>query len=472
MTLSSIAIAFCATLSGAVEPAQPVQPPRPGMPQLASAAALPVARIDAAHLVRTADALFLDWDVAPLPGCQEVVLDSLAVRKANRDTSLVGSGDLPGVLAVHWHLEDMVDTGCSNVRRGNRIDSVPSAPAAGKIERKWLVDTLVDGTSGHFLTNLPAVRNPPGPMVCPGIACLASTKDVALKYALERIRLAGVVGFAKPRVVYTLVAVSPWSRTSGLENVPEVALPQPGDALNWIDAQNRTFELDSLLRDDRPVCLSLACVLPAPVVTLPVGPVSYVYQQAADPLLKILSPRVARFWKDTLFKAGNRLELSGTVRPRCGFPSVDSTVLNEDRWLVASNGAGQDSLASAFEPRGFCANQGRRGAWPVEKDQVEIVPGTWVPLALVFPPVGARTFSAGTPLVAHSIRGGMLELDLSVAGSVRMVGVDGRIAAENAELGSGRQRLAIPRSTGILFVQVRQGETTTTFALDPSFHGR
>jgi hypothetical protein len=271
----------------------------------------------------------------------------------------------------------------------------------------------------------------------------------------------------------TFVAVSPWSTTGGSENFPDVAVPLPGNAGNWIDADAVQLQMDSLIAGNFGMACSNVAgkVCPTyvalPSVSLMTGPVQYVYQEAADPFKADSTVVGTPFVQDTVLKIGSRLHLSGYVSHPCWRPLVDSALIQESLWLVASNGSLGDSLMSAFQQPAYCMNA-RPGAWPMRSGRVEITAGVWVPLQDLFGASGV--LPAKVRVAGASLRrvGQEASLDLPAPACVRAIDLSGREILPSTAFPAGHHALRLSQGRGMLFVQVRTGISTVTIPLEPA----
>lgn len=424
---------------------------------LASSVVVTAPRIENAVTIHTAGRDYLEFDIAPLSPCLHPNIMGMTLRGSR-------------TAVVNWAVPgSVVDTTCTeNATRANVI--LPFPDSVGGPHGAFLADTVTTGWSGVFVTNIGRVTNPAMPVMCPMIACLAPDSATALHQARARIQASSFVATFAPYYQESFVAISPWSKTNGTENFPEVVVPLPGNAGNWIDEEVVQLAMDSIVsgKFTSPCSTGVVCplYLVRPMVTLPTGPVQYVYQQAADPFNADTSRAGTSFVQDSVFKMGSRLHLSGYISHPCWRPLVDSELIKETLWLVASGGSGADSLKLAFQQPAYCSGP-RPGAWPMRDGKVEITTGVWVPLADL---VGASGIlpakaRAGGPSLRRV--GQVASLELPVAACVRAIDVSGREILPSTAFAAGRHSLRLP-GRGMLFVQVRSGMSTVTFPLEPA----
>ena len=409
--------------------------------------------------IHTSAREYLEFDIAPLGSCQVPVVDSLTYGS---DTARVWrhnsvSADSNGV--------------CMSVPRANALEPFPLS--VGGAKGSISVAAVVDMATGMVVSPVGTVQNDPRTIACPLYACVFLDSATAFKTVQTRIQSSSFLAIFGSYPLLTTVQTSPWSYTSGQENDPEVAVPLPGNAWNWIDVDSRRFKMDSLIRGSiAPPCpTGVACpdLVILPTVAVPTGPVQYFYQQETDPFLGDTTRDVSSFDQDTVLKIGTRLHLSGNIRDNlCSGPLVDSALYQESLWLVATNSPASDSLAAAFALPGFC-NFSRPGAWPYRNGMVEIsTTGIWVPLAELLQPTAIRAQQIVLPVQASLRRlGGAVVLDLSAPATVRAIDLSGRQVLSATAYSAGRHALDLPANGSVLFVQVRTGLSTTTLPLEP-----
>jgi len=429
------------------------------LPSVATTTAVQIPRIQDAVDIHTATREYLEFDIAPLGSCEVPVIDSLIYRD---DTARVWrhnavSTDSNGV--------------CTSIPRANVLEPFPLS--VGGANGSISIAAVVDMATGMVVSQVGTVQNDPRTIACPLYACVFLDSASAFKTVQTRIQSSSFLAVFGSYPLLTTVVTSPWSYTSGLENDPQVAVPLPGNAWNWIDVDSRRFKMDSLIRGSIALPCLTGNVCPdlviLPTVAVPTGPVQYFYQQETDPSLGDTTLRVPSFDQDTILKIGTRLHLSGNIRNNlCSGPLVDSALYQDSLWLVATNSPTSDSLAAAFALPGFC-NLSRPGAWPYRDGMVEITTtGIWVSLAELLQTTAIQAQPKVLPARASLRRlGGTVVLDLSAPATVRAIDLSGRQVLSATAFPAGRHALNLPADGSMLFVQVRSGPSTTTLPLEP-----
>jgi len=414
--------------------------------------------IENAVTIHTATRDYLEFDISPWSGCTAPIVWGAISNGLH-------------TVEVDWQTSGIVvDSFCPvSPTRVNVV--LPFPDSVGGSHGAFLVDTVVDANHGVTLTNVGRVQNPMQQLLCPMIPCFFEDSAMAFQKTTARIQSSSFVATFAPNSVQSLVAVSPWSLTTGLENFPEVAIPLPGNEGNWIREDVRQLSMDSLIagRVTAPCTQTPGTACPdyviEPYVQLPTGPVQYFYQQRSDPY-RGDTGQGGNFQVDTVLKVGSGLHLSGYVNQGCGVPLVDSELINESRWLVASNGFTADSLASAFRVPSICTKS-RPGAWPLNNGNVEITSNVWVSLKDLFRTAGI--LSQPTKPAGPTLRrvGQAADLDLPVPALVRAIDISGREILPLTEFAAGSHFLRFPASRSMLFVQARSGVSTVTLPLEP-----
>jgi hypothetical protein len=406
-------------------------------------------RIQQAVSFATASGRFVQLDIAPLPDGWAPAIDSVSV--------------VSNTARVSWHLAAS-DT-ASGAPRANVMVPIP--------EGNLPVDSVEDRTRGQFLAVSGQVRNPEA-IYCLMVKCGVVDSATAFAAAVERLKSSSLVATFSPRVIYyeSFVAVSPWKSASGTESISSVVQPLAGNAGNWIDLETVTLGADSFVVGNPNICSGPSiCTKMYRLVEadIPVGPVSYWYQQATDPFRGDTADLGRSYVVDSILKMGPSLHLSGTWRQQCYAPAVDSSLYTETQWLVASNGDGADSIVAAFRAGSLCSGT-RLGAWPVRDGKV-VISGTYaVPLedllGAAFPSAFAAPRSTDRGIGLHR-SGNVLELELARSTEVRIVDLRGAEIAPSRILPAGTSRLLLPTRHGTTFLMLRQGASTVTLPLDP-----
>lgn len=263
-----------------------------------------------------------------------------------------------------------------------------------------------------------------------------------------------------PVTVATLMYVSPWSRTSGTEDLSGIVAPLPGNRGNWIDVQTQSFTATQvLLAAPKPiVALGRSAIWYGPRHSLPTGFVRYVYNRTNNPDMQILEfdgPRRI----DGVYKVGPTLEVSGSTRDLTtgSVPSVD-TLMGKSSWLVLSDSSDTRSLERAMWPQaGFCQGRQRTSAWKLEGTQVWLDQVTSIELDELTAPLASSTVSPRNLTGATSLLGIQahpegLELQLSQEATVRVMTLTGRVLKGSLHLSAGRHVVDLGEANGMLVV--------------------
>lgn len=343
------------------------------------------------------------------------------------------------------------------------------------------IDTLVVHTPGSAgperLVGIPHVDNSQtSPQIFHTVmaSCVFVEDSVRRRVALETFAKewsrSAFRAILEPTWVMTLVATSPWTRTTGREDLPGIAAPLPGNRGNWLDLQTQMF-LPRALGSDT---LSATAARTSPTIvanlpySLPTGFARYVYNRAADPWLKILETSGPR-WIDSVIKVGPTLDVEGSTRDLgAGLPLVDS-LMGKHSWLVLARTSAVESVDSAMRPlHVLCQGRSRVRAWKIKDSTVWLDEVTSIPLAHLLAQVqlgitgtGGKALRPST-LARVSQDDGSLSIELTRPASVRVVAPDGRIVAKETSLTGGHHTLAVSAPKGLLLVQVRQGATLET----------
>ena len=423
---------------------------------LASSVLVNSPQIENAVTIHTATRDYLQFDIAPMSPCRRLSVTGLSLQSAR-------------TAVVQWSLVGtVVDTTCAEkTTRANII--LPFPDSVGGPHGQVLVDSIVNAW-GPAVTKIGRVENPAPPTMCPMVKCAAPDSAAAFKTVQTRLAASSFVAAFSPYYLESFAPVSPWSKTAGQENFPDVAVPLPGNAGNWIDPDFVDLAMDSLVSGKltSPCTTGDVCVAMVvnPNVRILTGPVQYFYQQPTDPFRSDTSGRDNAFVLDTVLKMGSRLHLSGFIGHPCGRTEVDSQVIKETRWLVASNASLGDSLKAAFQIPGYCS-MARPGAWPLRDGKVEVTSGAWVSLSDLIGVSGVASANATARIASVRRVGQSANLTLSAPACIRAIDISGREVMPFTSFAAGRHSLRLP-GRGMLFVQVRSGMSTTTFPLEPA----
>lgn len=135
----------------------------------------------------------------------------------------------------------------------------------------------------------------------------------------------------QPSEIMPLVHVSPWSQTSGKENLSGIVVPMEGNRANWIDVQTQRFQGKRTL----PTYES-ATPYVSDVYELPTGFVRYVYNRIDDLVALVQSTSVAPR------AVGSMRTMGGAMRTKTGL-SVD---LGESANVSITKASGEHVVTS------------------------------------------------------------------------------------------------------------------------------
>lgn len=331
------------------------------------------------------------------------------------------------------------------------------------------------------MTKIPHVDNSrTGPRILRDVmtSCVAEEDSLRRRLAIEDFLAEWAARPARmilePTWVMTLVATSPWTRTTGREDLPGIAAPLPGNRGNWLDLQAQMFLPRLLAKDAQPIAASAgADVVATTLYTLPTGLARYVYNRSADPRLWSLETDDPR-WIDSVVKVGRTFEVYGSTRDLDeGLPWIDS-LMGRNSWLVLASSPAVEAVDSAMRPTWeLCQSRSRVRAWKIQDSLVWLDPKNSIPLAELLSMVRLASTSATPDTrnrsdLAHVSRDAHgVTIDLSRKASVRVVTPSGRIVLGGAALDAGRHRIETESTRGILLVQIREGSRTEVHRVLP-----
>jgi hypothetical protein len=438
-------------------------------------------------LLNLPDSTYLQMELDAVPQSQLPAIDSVTlVTTGIRDTE-GGLVRRVGTLHVWWsfHVQQNPLAQARTVQITRAIP-VPPEPSGSmfKNTHSLRIDTVVVQSSGSptpdRVTKIPHVDNSQTtPRMYTDIAasCSLLEDSVRLRTAIENFTTEWTQNayraVLEPTWVMTLVAVTPWTRTTGLENLPGIAAALPGNRGNWLDLQAQLFRPTRVGLDTKVIAsrTALDIVVSNFEYTLPTGWARYVYNRSADPWLKILETDSPR-WIDSVVKIGPTLTVEGSTRDLDeGLPFVDS-LMGKNSWLVLARSGAVESVDSAMRPTlGLCESRPRVRAWKIKDSIVWLNERDSIPLAQLLSLVEVGVTGIGEKAdQAKSLarvypEAGSLSIELAKPASVRVLAPDGRSILRDASLGAGRHRIETSGTRGLLLVQVRQGATLETHRL-------
>lgn len=430
------------------------------------------------------DSTYLQMEVDAVPDSHLPGIDSV---KLSTNGSLDTEGGLVrrvGTLQVWWSFqalkEPLPSARTAQITRALPIPPDPSNSLL-KSTHSLRIDAIevnaLGSASPERVTKIPHVDNSQtAPRIIKDVmaSCVFLEDSVRRRTAIENFTAEWTQNsfraILEPTWIMTLVAVSPWTRTTGLENLPGIAAPLPGNRGNWLDLQTQLFRptrvgLDTKAVASRP---ALDIVVSNFEYTLPTGWARYVYNRSADPWLKILETGSPR-WVDSVVKIGPTLTVEGSTRDLDeGLPFVDS-LMGKNSWLVLARSGATESVDSAMRPLdGLCQWRSRVRAWKMKDSLVWLNERDSIPLAqlmsLVQVGVTGIDSKADQPRSLARVyrESGALSIDLSHSAAVRVLTPEGRAILPDASLEAGRHTLATASTRGLLLVQVRRGSTVET----------
>ena len=433
------------------------------------------------------DSTYLQMELDAIPQSQLPAIDSVKLATTGILDTEGGLVRRVGTLHVWWsfHVQQNPLAQARTVQITRAIP-VPPEPSGSmfKNTHSLRIDTLVVQSPGSTapgrMTRIPHVDNSQTePRMYTDIAasCPLLEDSVRRRTAIENFTAEWTQNayraILEPTWVMTLVAVSPWTRTTGLENLPGIAAPLPGNRGNWLDLQAQLFRPTLVGLEARPFAARVSeTIVTSTLYSLPTGWARYVYNRSADPWLKILETDGPR-WVDSVIKIGPTLTVEGSTRDLDeGLPLVDS-LMAKNSWLVLARSSAVESVDSAMRPTllGLCEWRPRVRAWKVKDSLVWLNETDSIPLAqlLSLVEVGVTGIDARANQAKSLARvfreSGALSIELARPASVRVVGPDGRSILRDASLEAGRHRIETRGAKGLLLVQVRQGASMETYRL-------
>lgn len=432
------------------------------------------------------DSTYLQMELDAVPPSHLPAIDSVKLSTTGNLDTEGGLVRRVGTLQVWWSFHAQQDplAQARTVQITRAIPVPPELPDSKlKSTHALRIDTVVVHSSGSSapdrVTRIPHVDNSrTSPRIYKDVmaSCLFQEDSVRRRADIEDFTSEWINNpyraVLEPTWVMTLVAVSPWTRTTGQENLPGIAAPLPGNRGNWLDLQAQLFRPTPVALEARPFAAREAeTIVTNTQYSLPTGWARYVYNRSADPWLKILETDGPR-WIDSVIKIGPTLNVEGSTRDLDeGLPFVDS-LMAKNSWLVLARSSAVESVDSAMRPiHGLCQWRSRTRAWKVKDSLVWLNETDSIPLAQLLSlvevgvtGVGAKADQAKS-LARVFQESGRLSIELAQPASVRVLAPDGRSLLRDASLQAGRHRIETSGAKGLLLVQVRQGATMETYRL-------
>jgi len=412
------------------------------------------------------DSTYLQMEVDDLSGTEVPKIDSVKVEYSGQIVEANSLALATANLRVWWSFRQ-VAAATPAVRVAQITRALPeskNAPAWGSSSVRALrIETLFCNQSGW--TESVKVVAPPhvhNTGVAQRMMCARDYMCIAEDSIQRRNRLVSEFAAAwktarfgailDPSQILTLVYVSPWNQTSGMEDLSGIVAPMAGDRANWIDVRTQRFDVRAIL----PTMESIKA--PAAVYDLPTGFVRYIYNRIASPELKILETSEAK-QVDSVLKIGPTLRVEGSSRPyECDLPQIDST-MDDNSWLVLASSGDDTDVRKSMAPaiRG-CGLIGRTSAWKVVGDTVwlEFTPFRIDELVALVQSTSVSPRPAGSGLSTARVSGTErgVSIDLPAPADVSITNLAGREVASSRRLAAGRHELSIGSTRGVVLVRI------------------
>ena len=423
---------------------------------------------------------YLQMDVQGLSGTEEPRIDTIQIR-LKKETTLSDGGlqQAKASLMVFWSKVPLTVNApeaitSAQVIKKIELPAVPSCPTCDDTLKALRVDTI--SFAMYTSSALQRQFDPPHVddisltprdycVILYGLPACRTEKDGCKAELVQRFvnawKAKAFAAILEPSATATFVYASPWSRTTGKEEIPGVATSRPGNASNWIDVSRAQFATRSILKPPQTPAPGQELTL-LPMWSIPDGAVRYVYNRSASPDEKILEDGDHRVF-GSLLKIGSTLDASRQARPRGCLPPIVDTSLGSSSWLVLADSASESALESALLPTDFPFGPDRESAWRISGDTVWLDGATTIrlPDLLAAAHVSSHATAAGAFERCRLVRTpDGIALDLDRASEVRAIAADGRILSAWARHPAGRTALSASR--GVAFVQIRAAGLATT----------
>lgn len=318
---------------------------------------------------------WLQLQVSPVAGCQEVVVDS--VRVAVGDTSTVWLGDPLRNLEVWWRLVDASPKRyCEGVRRARTMVEIPAPRKSVTIDsllERWLPRKLVAYGIGQTDTVVPTVVDHAGmsdgvecilfSIICPEPSAEPAKTSVQWLDSLQRRIAEGGAVFLVRKDPSLVPKLQPF-------------VPGVGPSVNGLGIVSPWTAGNQAWRETIPVNVSQAWGSTAPVdLSRPDGKILYRWNNARPACCEQCDTICGSYpGGDTLSSSGPDLLLgSDSIQSCYGSMHADSTTLHDIRggdWLLLPSARELKNgiLDVTFAPE-WCTNS-RQNAIPVRNDTV------------------------------------------------------------------------------------------------------
>jgi len=409
---------------------------------------------------------WLQLQVAPVAGCQELAVDS--VKAAVGDTGSLRLGDPLRDLEVWWHLADATPKRyCESVRMARTMVEIPAPRKSATVDsllERWLPRKLVAYGNGQADTVAPAVVDHAGksdgvPCVMFSIVCPEPSTEPGmssrqwLDSLQRRIAEGGAVFLLRkdPSLVPKLLPFEPGKGPS----VTGLGIVSP-----WT-AGNQAW------RETVPVSVAQAWGAAAPAeLSRPDGKILYRWNNARPACCENCDTICGSYpGGDTLSSSGPDLLLgSDSIQSCYGSMHADNTTLYDIRggdWLLLPSARElKNGLLDATFAREYCTGD-RQNAIPVRNDTILL--GTeGISLQALKAALGVRSALSRSFLQAIAQEGGLRILGHRPEDGplhVRVRTLSGRLLAETVVDGSER---FVPLSGhGLCLVEARNQRSTT-----------
>jgi len=403
---------------------------------------------------------WLQLQVSPVAGCQEVVVDS--VKAALGDTGSLMLGDSLRNLDVWWHLADASPKRyCETVRMARTMVEIPAprkSVTADSLLERWLPRKVVAYGIGQADTVAPAVVDQAGmsngvECIMFSIVCLEPSAEPGMSSlqwldSLQRRIAEGGAVFLLRKDPSLVPKLQPFEPGAG-PSVTGLGIISP-----WT-AGNQAW------RETVPVAVANAWGAAAPAeLSRPDGKILYRWNNARPACCEHCDTICGSYpGGDTLSSHGPDLLLgSDSIQSCYGSMHADSTTLYDIRggdWLLLPSARElKNGILDVTFARESCTNS-RQNAIPVRNDTVRLGAGG-ISLQSLRAVLGARSVSARTSLHVITQEAGLRILGhRSEDGplSVRIRTLSGRLLTETVLDGAER---SVPLSGhGIFLVEAR-----------------
>jgi len=422
------------------------------------------------------DSTYLQMEIDSLTDNRVPQIDSVKVEYSGAVTDVNGLGVAVANLRVWWSFQWVTATtpALRVVQITQGLPESKNAPLSGTTKVRALrVDTIYSWESGYqgpVKTARPAHVHHSSSvhfMCTIDYMCLAEDSTQRRNRLVsdfvatwKRSRFGAVLN---PLVFMPFVYVSPWSQTTGKEDLTGIAVPMAGNRANWIDVRTQKLAVERNLLATESVGSTIA------VYDIPTGFVRYVYNRIQSPELEVVEDGGSRRI-DSLLKIGRTLSIQGSSRPyECDIPQIDST-MDDNSWLVLATSSEDSDVAKSLAPAiRACGMIGRTSAWKASGDTVWL---EGVPFSITELVALARSTSVapravrGEGIAARAMSSANgISLDLPASATVAITNLSGQILSTSRIFGAGRHEIPLNATRGMVLVRVAQGDLYTTISV-------